>query len=154
MREVDRESMSEFDRALEMALVAHSGDTDKADEAYLRHPLRVMQAMDTETERIVALLHDVVEDSDYTLDDIEQEFNKDIRDAVDCLTKDEDKRKRMDDTEYYVEKFISDAADNDLARKVKRADIKDNMDLTRLSDVDEDDWERLQKYHKALKKLS
>lgn len=145
--------MSDLDRALEIALVAHSGDTDKADEAYIRHPLRVMQSMDTETERIVALLHDVVEDSEYTLDDIEQKFNEDIRNAVDCLTKDEDKRKEMDDTKYYLEEFIPDAAANDIARKVKRADIEDNMDFTRLSDVSEGDWERLEKYHKALQKL-
>lgn len=161
MKEIDYERMNDLDRALEIALDAHSGDTDKANEAYIRHPLRVMQAMDTKTERIVALLHDVVEDSEYTLDEIEQEFNKEICDAVDCLTKDENKRKEMDDTEYYLEEFIEDAAENEIARKVKRADIEDNMDLTRLSDVaeenweqlQEEDWKRLQKYHKALKKL-
>lgn len=86
MKEIDYERMNDLDRALEIALDAHSGDTDKANEAYIRHPLRVMQAMDTKTERIVALLHDVVEDSEYTLTEIKQEFNKEICDAVDCLT--------------------------------------------------------------------
>lgn len=153
MRDLDREQMNDLDRALVLALVAHSGETDKAGETYIRHPLRVMQAMDTETERIVALLHDVVEDSECTLDEIEQEFNEEIRDAVDCLTKDEDERKQMDGTTYYLEKFIPRAAENDIARKVKRVDIKDNMDLTRLSEVTEEDLDRLQKYHKALQKL-
>lgn len=153
MPESDEESKTDLDRALEMALTAHSGETDKAGEAYIRHPIRVMQAMDTETERIVALLHDVVEDSEYTLDDIECEFNEEVRDAVDHLTKDEEVRKQMDDTDYYLQEFIPGAAKNDIARKVKRADIEDNIDLTRLSEVGEQDWERLQKYHKALQKL-
>lgn len=142
-----------LERAIEIATRAHAGETDKAGATYIRHPLRVMQAMDSETERIVAVLHDVVEDSEWTLIDIEEEFDEEVRDAVDCLTKDEDKREQMDNTEYYLTEFIPQAADNEIARKVKRADIEDNIDVTRLTEVYKDDFPRLQKYHKALEKL-
>jgi len=145
--------MNELDRAIEIALDAHAGDRDKAGETYIRHPLRVMQAMDTETERIVAVLHDVVEDSHYTLAEIEEEFGKEVRDAVDCLTKNEEKRETMDSETYYLEEFIPKAADNDIARKVKRVDIQDNLDLNRLSKITEDDFDRITKYHQALQKL-
>lgn len=151
---VDSEpEMAGLDRAIAIATKAHAGETDKAGSTYIRHPLRVMRAMDTETERIVAVLHDVVEDSEWTLSEIEAEFDTEIRDAVDCLTKDENKREQMDDTEYYLTEFIPQAAANDIARKVKRADIEDNIDITRLPEVSEDDFRRLRKYHAALQKL-
>lgn len=142
-----------LERAIEIALYAHTGDDDKGGEPYIRHPLRVMEAMDSKTERIVAVLHDVVEDSEVELDQIEKRFDEEVRNAVDALTKDEDTRKQMDDEEYYLTEFIPQAADNEIARKVKRADIEDNMDITRLSEVTEDDLQRLRKYHKALQKL-
>lgn len=148
-----QKSMSDLERAIEIALDAHAGERDQAGETYIRHPLRVMQAMDTETERIVAVLHDVVEDSPYTLADLEEEFNREVRDAVDRLTKKEDERTAMDSDEYYLNVFIPTAAENDIARKVKKADIRDNMDLSRLSEVSDDDLERIKKYHRALQKL-
>lgn len=116
-----------------------------AGETYIRHPLRVMKAMDTETERIVAVLHDVVEDSDYDLEEIEDEFGSEVRTAVAALTK--------RDGDNYLDDFIPRAADNDLARKVKRADLMDNMDLTRLSEVTDDILEKQAKYHAALQQL-
>ena len=122
------QELTGLDRAIEIALYAHANDDDKGGEPYIRHPLRVMEAMDTETERIVAVLHDVVEDSEGTLNQIEKEFDGEVRNAVDALTKDEEIRKQMDDKEYYLTEFIPQAADNEIARKVKRADIKDNME--------------------------
>jgi GTP pyrophosphokinase len=91
------------------------------------------------------VLHDVVEDSSYTFEDIEERFGTEVRDAVDCLTK-----RGGDD---YVEGFVARAAENDIAHKIKRADIEDNLDLTRLSDLDDDDLRRLNKYHEALRQL-
>ncbi len=137
--------MHDLERAIEIAVDAHAGQTDKAGEPYIRHPLRVMRAMDTDTERVVAVLHDVVEDSPYTLEHIQGRFGADVRDAVDCLTRRED--------EDYVEEFVARAAEDDTARAVKRADIEDNMNLTRLSDLDVGDFERLQRYHEALQAL-
>ncbi len=137
--------MHDLERALEIAVDAHAGQEDKAGEPYIRHPLRVMRAMDTDTERVVAVLHDVVEDSSYALKDIEEHFGTEVRDAVDCLTK--------RDGDDYVEDFVARAAENDIAHRVKRADIEDNLDLTRLSDLDDDDLKRLNKYHEALRQL-
>lgn len=132
--------MNDLERAIDLAVDAYAGQTDKANETYIRHPLRVMGEMDTEMERVVAILHDIVEDADYTLDDIEREFGSNIRNAVDALTK----RKE----ESYME-FVERAAANPIARKVKIADIEDNMDLTRLDSVNESVLEKQETYHEA-----
>jgi GTP pyrophosphokinase len=137
--------MNDLERAIEVALTAHTGDTDKGGATYIRHPLRVMEQMDSETERVVAVLHDVVEDAEYELEDIEAEFGSEVRDAVDALTKRDD--------EAYVEDFIPRCARNEIARRVKQADIKDNMDLTRLPDVTEETANRQIKYHQGLQRL-
>lgn len=119
--------LTALERAIDIAVRAHAGETDKAGATYIRHPLRLMEAMDTETERIVAVLHDVVEDADYTLDDIEAEFGTEVRTAVDHLT--------ARDEETYTE-FIERAREHEIARKVKRADLADNLDLTRVAGQD------------------
>ncbi len=137
--------MNDLEQAIEMALSAHTGDTDKGGATYIRHPLRVMEQMESETARVVAVLHDVVEDSEYEPEDIEAEFGSDVRDAVEALTK--------RDGEAYLEEFIPRCAQNKIARRVKQADIKDNMDLTRLSDVSEETVRRQVKYHRALQRL-
>ncbi|MDR5674747.1 HD domain-containing protein [Halalkaliarchaeum sp. AArc-GB] len=136
--------MNDLERAIDLAVDAYAGQTDKANETYIRHPLRVMEEMDTERERVVAVLHDVVEDANYTLEVIEQEFGLDIRDAVDALTKRED--------ESYMA-FVERAAANPTAREVKIADIEDNMDLTRLDSVNESVLEKQETYHEAWIKL-
>ena len=105
----------------------------------------VKQQMDTETERVVAVLHDVVEDTAYDLDDIEDEFGSEVRNAVDAVTK--------RDGEAY-EDLIDRAASNPIARAVKIADLEDNMDITRLDSVDEDLGERLEKYHRSWERLT
>lgn len=138
--------MNDLERAIKIALDAHEGDKDKAGETYIRHPLRVMDAVETEEARIAAVLHDVVEDGDRTLQDIEDEFGPDIRDAVDALTK------RKAEGESYME-FVERAAANPIAREVKIADIEDNMDLTRLDSVDESVIRKQETYHRARIKL-
>ena len=137
--------MNDLEKAVQLAVEAHAGDTDKAGATYIRHPLRLMQQMDTETERVVAVLHDVVEDTAYDLDDIEDEFGSEVREAVDGVTK-------RDDEAY--EDLIDRAAANPIARAVKIADLVDNMDITRLDSVDEDLGERLAKYHRSWERLT
>ena len=137
--------MNDLDRAIEIALDAHEDQTDKAGATYIRHPLRLMQQMETEQTRISAVLHDVVEDSDYSLSDIENEFNTEIRNAVDSLTK--------RDGESYQE-FAERAGEHPIARQIKIADLEDNMDVTRLDTVTEEDAERLAKYKRAHRKLT
>lgn len=122
---------------------AHAGDTDKAGETYIRHPLRVMQQMDTQTECVVAVLHDVVEDTGYSLQDIEDRFGSTVGDAVDALT-------RREGEDY--EEFIERVAANPIARRVKLADIEDNMDLTRLENLD-GLLEKQRQYHQAWQRL-
>jgi len=136
--------MNELEKAIQLAVEAHAGDSDKAGATYIRHPLRLMQQMDTETERVVAVLHDVVEDTRCNLDDIEEEFDSEVRDAVDALTK-------RDGEDY--EELIDRAAANPIARTVKIADLEDNMDITRLDSVDEDLGKRLAKYHRSRERL-
>lgn len=136
--------MNDLERAIQLAVEAHAGDTDKAGETYIRHPLRLMQQMETETERVVAVLHDVVEDTEYDLDDIEHKFGTEVRDAVDAVTK-------RDGEDY--EGLIDRAAANSIARSVKIADLEDNMDITRLDTVDSEIGERLEKYHQSWERL-
>ncbi len=137
--------MNNLEKAIQLAVEAHAGDTDKAGATYIRHPLRLMQQMETETERVVAVLHDVVEDTGYDLDDIEEEFGSEVRDAVDALTK--------HDGEDY-EELIDRAAANPIAQTVKIADLEDNMNITRLDSVDQDLGERLAKYHRSWEQLT
>jgi GTP pyrophosphokinase len=137
--------MNDLELAISEALEAHEGDTDKADATYIRHPLRLMQQMDTEQERIVAVLHDVVEDSEYEPSEIEEMFDEKIRNAVETLTK--------PDEVDYLDEYIPDIASNSLATKVKKADLRDNLDLTRLSEVNEKMCSNIQKYHQALRYL-
>jgi GTP pyrophosphokinase len=136
--------VNDLDRAIEIALDAHEDQTDKAGATYIRHPLRLMQQMETEQTRISAVLHDVVEDSDYSLSDIENKFNTEIRNAVDSLTK--------RDGESYIE-FIDRASEHPVARRVKIADLEDNLDLTRLEELTDDIHAKQRTYHKAWKQL-
>lgn len=133
--------MATLERALVIAAEAHQGTTDKGGAPYILHPLRLMQQMTTTDERIVALLHDVVEDSPWTLDALRAEgFFEEVVSAVDGLT-------RREGESY--EDFIERGAANPLARRVKLADIEDNMDVRRLVEIGEKDLERLQRYQRA-----
>jgi len=128
--------------AITLACAAHRGQVDKGGADYILHPLRVMMAMNTEQERIVAVLHDVVEDSPHIrLPEIEEAFGGRIAAAVDAISK-----RQGESYDDYLERVAAD----EIARKVKLADLKDNSDLTRLGrDVTEADRQRLGKYLRA-----
>jgi (p)ppGpp synthase/HD superfamily hydrolase len=137
--------MTWLEKAIEIALSAHRGQKDKAGAPYILHPLRLMQQMRDENEQIVAVLHDVTEDSRYTIESLRKEgFSKEIIAALECLSRSEG--------EPY-ENYIDRLRFNPLAKKVKLADLKDNMNITRLSNLNEKDIERLKKYHLAWMKL-
>ena len=124
-----------------LATEAHRGQVDRAGSPYILHPLRLMCRVNSDTERIIAVLHDVVEDTDYTLDDLrERGYSEEIVTAVDCLSRRED--------ETY-EQFIQRIKPNPLARRVKLADLMDNMDIRRAGLLQEKDLERLQRYQNA-----
>lgn len=137
--------MATLERALVIAAQAHQGALDKGGAPYILHPLRLMHQMTTTNERIVAILHDVVEDSPWSLDALRAEgFSEDVVSAVDGLTRREG--------ETYDD-FITRGSANPLARRVKLADIEDNMDLRRLREIGEKDLERLQRYQRARKAI-
>ena len=136
--------MSTLERAIEIAASAHAGQTDKAGQPYVLHPLRVMLSVSSEDERIAAVLHDVVEDTSWTIDMLRREgFSDKVLEAVDALTKRDDES-RIDAAQR--------VARNPVARRVKLADVTDNMDLSRISDPQESDYARMEEY-KAVKKL-
>ena len=135
-----------LDRAIELAKQHHEGQTDKAGKPYIEHPLRVMNQVESEEEKIVAVLHDIVEDTDISLDDLRNEgFSEKVVSAVECLTKQEG-----ENYDSYIERISF----NPLAVKIKLADLEDNRDLTRLPEVTDKDLKRIEKYDKALKKLT
>jgi (p)ppGpp synthase/HD superfamily hydrolase len=138
--------MSSLGKAISIAAQAHEGQRDKAGAPYILHPLRVMMKMTSEAECITAVLHDVIEDTGWTMERLHQEgFHGEILDALECLT-------RQDGEEY--EKFIERVKRNPLSVKMKIADLEDNLDVSRLKEVTEADAERLEKYKQALQMLN
>ena len=135
-----------LEKAIEIAQEAHKGVKDKGGHDYINHPIRVMHAMSNDQEKIVAILHDVVEDSDWTFERLKEEgFEDSVIESLRCVTK-------YSEEEDYQE-FIKRAATNKIATKVKMADIEDNLDLSRLGTLNEKDLTRIEKYKKALKYL-
>lgn len=138
--------MSTLERAIEIAAEAHRGKFDKNGCDYITHPLRVMAAGKSLEEKIVGVLHDVVEDSDWTFERLEAEgFTSDIIEALRCVTK-------LSDSEPY-DRFIARVKKNPLAVAVKLNDLTDNMDIRRLPYISDKDVKRLKKYLKAYKQL-
>lgn len=138
--------MTLIERSLQIALRAYAGKTDKAGREYILHPLRVMAKMETDIERSAALLHDVIEDSEITAEQLLAEgIPAEVVDAVVCLT-------RREAEDYQA--FVARTKQNRLAAKVKMADIEDNIDVLRLTSLDEDAWARIQKYHAAWRFLN
>ena len=136
-----------LDRAKAIATSAHEGQVDKAGKPYIEHPMRVMNMGKTVEEKIAGVLHDVVEDSDWTFEMLEKEgIPKDVMDALRCVTK------LSEDEDY--DHFIERVKTNPLAVKVKLNDLKDNMDITRLGEVTEKDLGRLNKYIRAYRQLT
>lgn len=125
---------------------AHAGQVDKAGMPYIGHVMRVMQAGKTIDEKIVGVLHDVVEDTTWTFDALLAEgFPVHIVDALRCVTK-------LSDDEPY-EAFINRVKNNPLAVAVKINDLTDNMDIRRLQTLTDADMQRLRKYLKAYQSL-
>jgi len=133
--------MKLIETSLQIALRAYAGKTDKAGREYILHPLRVMAKMKTDVEMSAALLHDVIEDSEISAEQLLSEgIPAEVVPAVQSLTKNEG--------EDYME-FVARAKKNTLAAKVKIADIEDNIDVLRLASLDEHDLARIRKYHSA-----
>jgi (p)ppGpp synthase/HD superfamily hydrolase len=138
--------MSSLDRAIRIAVKAHKHQTDKYGNPYILHPLRVMGMGRTDEERIVGVLHDVVEDTDWTFEDLRLAgFSKRITTALDCVTKREG--------EDYDD-FVARTRTNPLAVRVKLNDLTDNMDIRRMNEVQEKDVKRLNKYLNAYRLLA
>ena len=143
---MNQPEQSMFDLALSIAKKAHKGQYDKAGVDYIEHPLFVASLVDTEEEKAVALLHDVLEDSPITAQELlSAGLPETVVSAVQVLTK-----KKGQDYQMYLELVKS----NSIARRVKLADLKHNSDLFRLATVTEKDLERLEKYKKAIDYLS
>lgn len=133
-------------KAIEIATEAHKNQTDRAGKPYTGHITRVMHAGKTLEERMAGILHDIVEDTHWTFEDLLQVgIPAEVVDAVRCLTKNEN--------ESY-DQFVERVKTNPIAIAVKLNDLRDNMDITRLSEITDKDIERLHKYHKAYKELS
>lgn len=128
-------------KALKIVIEAHKNQIDKAGQPYIFHLLRVSEMGQTETEKICGLLHDLIEDTDWTFEDLKKEgFSDEIIEVLDCVTK--------RGNESYTN-FIKRIEQNQLAVRVKINDLKDNMDITRLTEITEKDRERLNKYLNA-----
>ena len=132
-------------KALKLCFEAHKEQTDKSGMPYVFHPFHLAEQMADEATTVVALLHDVVEDTELTFEDLEKQgFNDEIIKALMLLTHEK--------SVPYME-YVGEIKKNKIATKVKLADLKHNSDLTRLSVVDEKALNRKEKYEKAIKFL-
>ena len=133
--------MASLERAIEIAATAHAGQLDRSGQPYVLHPLRVMLAVKSEHERMAAALHDVVEDSSITYDDLISEgFPTEVVEAVRALTRGKGES-RIDAARKAVR--------NPIARAVKLADVADNMDISRISNPTEKDHARQREYEQV-----
>jgi hypothetical protein len=143
-----------LERAIAIAVQAHAGQRDKAGRPYILHPLRVMSALSTDDERIVGVLHDVVEDSQdrpdgWTFARLRAEgFSAAIIEALDSVT-----RRTIDGAMEDYFDFVRRAGANPIGRHVKIADLRDNSDLSRIAAPTAADHARLEKYRRALELL-
>jgi len=136
-----------LERAIQIAVEAHAGATDRGGKAYILHPISVMMRCETDEEKIVAILHDVVEDTDWTFEALRQEgFTETIIEALKTVTK------HSEDEDY--DEFIQRSLKNEIGRKVKIADLRENLDVTRIGELTDKDIERINKYKRALKTLT
>lgn len=133
--------MSTLERAISIAAEAHAGQTDKNGAPYILHPLRVMLRVEGVEARLVAVLHDLVEDTPWTLADLAEEgFSETVLRAIDGLTRREG--------EVYLD-FVRRAAANELARRVKLADVDDNLDPARVTALSEEHRSLAERYQRA-----
>ena len=149
-----------LEKAIKIAVEAHTGQVDKGGNPYILHPIRVMLSLDSEEERIVGVLHDVVEDCEgWTLERLkEQGCSDEIIEALQSVSKtpkeEAEYRSLPEDKKlgHYLE-FIQRAKANKIGRNVKAADIRDNLDISRIDDITNNDIQRLKRYSKALRLL-
>lgn len=136
-----------LERAIAIAAEAHAGQKDRAGAPYILHPIRLMIQMDSEDAMMAAVLHDVVENSVWTLDDLRKEgFSNEVLNAVDSLTH---RDKEGEDYWDYIQRAKSDP----IAIKVKLADLEDNLNPDRLNEITEKDEKRFDRYRKAQEML-
>jgi len=132
-------------KAMKLCFEAHKDQTDKSGLPYIFHPFHLAEQMTDETTTVTALLHDVVEDTPYTLEDLKNMgFGSEILEALSLLT--------HDDAVPYME-YVSRIKSNPIAKAVKLADLTHNSDLTRLDTVDKKAIDRVVKYKKAIELL-
>jgi (p)ppGpp synthase/HD superfamily hydrolase len=131
--------------AITIATRAHAGQVDKGGVPYILHPLRVMLTRENELERICAVLHDTIEDSDITFDLLRNEgFSEEVIAVLDCLTK-----REGETYEDFIERILT----NKTACQVKLADLSDNMNLSRIENPTEKDEARIKKYNQAMERI-
>lgn len=139
-------NINDLEKAILVATYFHSNQVDKGGNPYILHVLSVAMKVKTMKEKIVAILHDILEDTEITKEDLKKlKFSDEIIEAVECLTRQEN--------ESYMD-FIRRIKTNDLSKSVKIEDLDENMDLRRLDEVTEEDLKRFKKYKKARKILS
>jgi (p)ppGpp synthase/HD superfamily hydrolase len=132
---------NQIEKAVWIALHAHENQKDKAGNPYVMHPIRVAVKLQNDDEIAAAFLHDVLEDSDFTLDDLKKAgFNENVLKIVELMTK-----KDGDNYDDYIERIKEFAP----AVRVKLADLEDNMNLMRIKNPELTDHERIEKYKKA-----
>lgn len=130
-----------YDLALRIAIKAHEGQMDKSGRDYIMHPIRVAERCKDPRAKIVALLHDIIEDSDVTPEFLRnQGFPEEIIEGILSVTKQEGE-------DYNA--FVRRVAQNPIGKVVKQADLEDNMDIRRLKEISYEDVERLRKYLRA-----
>lgn len=130
-----------LEKAIQIAEQAHKGQKDKGGQPYILHLFRVMQKGKTETEQICGILHDLVEDTNWTFEDLKNEgFSEEIIDVLKCLTKKKGEAYPL---------FIRRIAQNPIATRIKMNDLEDNMDITRLKEITDKDYMRIVEYHSA-----
>ena len=137
----------DIERAIQIAVDAHAGVKDKGGKAYILHPISVMMRCETDEEKTVAILHDVVEDTDWTFEALQEEgFSEKIIEALKTVTK------HSDDEDY--DEFVQRSLKNEIGRKVKIADLRENLDVTRIGELTDKDIKRINKYKRALSVLT
>ena len=136
------ESIDLLEKAIKIAIDAHHGQKDKSGNPYIFHPLEVMRNVSSINAKIVAILHDVVEDTSITLEDLQKEgFSEEVLQALKLLTHDK--------STPYMD-YINSLKNNPLAKEVKIADLRHNMDISRIPNPSDKDYKRLEKYKNAI----
>ena len=135
---------TDIEKARLLAERQHRGQVDKSGVPYITHPERVAERMKTPEEKVVGWLHDVVEDTDCTVEEIARQFGPETAAAVDAISRREGES---------WEAYLARVKENPTARKVKISDLIDNSNLSRLGEVTMKDVKRQERYNRALQEL-